>query len=286
MKNRFLIVSGLSGAGKTVVLHALEDFGFYCVDNLPIGFLAPFADEVERGEMPHYRQVAIGIDARSPMSVLAGLPDLLKQLKARPINAELIFMQSSDAVLIQRFSETRRRHPLSADDITLPKALERERAMLEPMRALADLCIDTTELDVHGLREIVRVQIAHRATGRMAIQIVSFGYKNGIPPDADFVFDMRCLPNPHWDPALRVLTGRDKAVCEYLERAPEVTELLAEMGALLAKWLPRFEARDRSYLTIALGCTGGRHRSVYMAEALAAHLHSQRLNCLIRHRDL
>ncbi|MCP5143351.1 MAG: RNase adapter RapZ [Gammaproteobacteria bacterium] len=285
-RGRFIVVSGVSGAGKTIVLHALEDFGFYCVDNLPIGLLTTFADEVTRGDMPHLNEVAIGVDARSPESSLAQFPATLAAIQERGISAELLFVSADDATLVRRFSETRRRHPLSGGNVSLQSAMQRERAMLEPLRELADLCIDTSELDVHKLRELVQAEVAKRPPGRMAVQVISFGYKNGVPQDADFIFDMRCLPNPHWDPALRGFTGRDQPVIDYLEQAPIVGELLDTLIGFLDSWLPRFEAGDRSYMTIGIGCTGGRHRSVFMAESIARHLHARHINCLIRHRDL
>lgn len=283
---RLIIVSGVSGAGKSIVLHALEDGGFFCVDNLPVNLLLTFAREIAFSDLPHYREVAIGIDARSPVAALTELPTLLEQLRLLPIAPELVFIEAARETLIQRFSETRRRHPLSDGGTPLPLAIDREVQMLEPIKACADLCIDTSNLHVHQLRELIGVRVAGHRPGNMVIQVLSFGYKKGLPRDADLVFDARCLPNPYWDPVLRPLTGRDEEVCEFLARAPEVKELIDTVGRFLRDWIPRFAQLDRSYLTIAFGCTGGRHRSVYVAEAVASYLRGHGIDCMIRHRDL
>lgn len=281
---RFIIVSGLSGAGKTTALHALEDTGFYCVDNLPAGFLAAFAQFIDDGDLPHYRQVAVGIDARNREADLLELPQILDQLRGAALAVELIFIDASDEALINRFSETRRRHPLSDGNLLLRAAIARERQLLDPISVSADLRIDTTNLHIHQFRAQIIERITHREPGTLALQVSSFGYKNGLPPDADFVFDVRCLPNPHWDPTLRQLTGRDAAVCDFLEHTPEAAEMIRDLIHFLAKWIPRFEADNRSYLTIAIGCTGGRHRSVYLAEKIATHFRALR-QVVATHRD-
>lgn len=283
---RLIIVSGVSGAGKSIVLHALEDGGFFCVDNLPVNLLLTFAREIAFSDLPHYREVAIGIDARSPVAALTELPTLLEPLRLLPIAPELIFIEAARETLIQRFSETRRRHPLSDGGTPLPLAIDREIQVLEPIKACADLCIDTSNLHVHQLRELIGVRVAGHRPGNMVIQVLSFGYKKGLPRDADLVFDARCLPNPYWDPVLRPLTGQDEEVCEFLARTPEVKELIDTVGGFLRAWIPRFAQLDRSYLTIAFGCTGGRHRSVYVAEAVAGNLRAHGIDCMIRHRDL
>lgn len=283
---RLIIVSGVSGAGKSIVLHALEDGGFFCVDNLPVGLLLTFAREIAFSDLPHYREVAIGVDARSPVANLMELPNLLEQLKQLPLTPELIFIEATRETLIQRFSETRRRHPLSDGDTPLPRAIDKELEVLEPIKACADLCIDTSNLNVHQLRELIGVRVARRRPGSLVVQILSFGYKKGLPRDADLVFDARCLPNPYWDPALRPLTGRDGPVGEFLAHAPDAAELIDTVGGFLQAWIPRFAERDRSYLTIAFGCTGGRHRSVYVAEAVAKYLRDRGIDGMVRHRDL
>lgn len=281
---RFIIVSGMSGAGKSTALHALEDAGFYCVDNLPAGFLADFARFVDVGDLPHYRQVAVGIDARNREADLEQLPTILDALQGATQAVELAFIEASDEALINRFSETRRRHPLSIDNLPLRDAIARERALLEPISARADLRIDTSHMHIHKLRTLVTERITRRDASHLAIQFCSFGYKHGVPPDADFVFDVRCLPNPHWDPALRPLTGRDRQVCDFLDQTGAAGELVGDVVAFLEKWIPRFEADNRSYLTVAVGCTGGRHRSVYIAEKLAAHFGRMR-RVAATHRD-
>jgi UPF0042 nucleotide-binding protein len=281
---RFILISGMSGAGKTTALHALEDAGFYCVDNLPAGFLAEFAKHLGEDDLPHYRKVAVGIDARNRESDLAQLPDILDHLRTASLSVELIFIEASEEALLKRFSETRRRHPLSGTRLPLREAIARERSLLEPIIARADLRIDTTHTHIHKFRTQFIERIMRRDTNALALQFCSFGYKNGVPPDADFVFDVRCLPNPHWDPELRHLTGRDDAVRGFLDTSELAREMVAYVTAFLEKWIPRFEADNRSYLTIAIGCTGGRHRSVYVAEKLATHFRAMR-HVVATHRD-
>lgn len=282
---RFIIVSGLSGAGKTIALHALEDAGYYCVDNLPAGFLADFAEFVGRSTLPLYSRVAVGIDARNPDGDLKQLPEILDLLKTNAFAVELIFIEASDQALINRFNETRRRHPLSTTEIPLRQAIARERALLLPVIARADLRIDTTHTHIHEFRAQITDQVSRRTPGALALQVSSFGYKNGVPPDADFLFDVRCLPNPHWDPQLREMSGRDSPVCEFLDSTAYAPEMVGDIINLLDRWIPRFEQEDRSYLTIAMGCTGGRHRSVYVAERVAAHFR-HRWHIVLTHRDL
>lgn len=282
---RFIIVSGLSGAGKTIALHALEDSGFYCVDNLPAGFLAEFAQFVRASSLPLYSRVAVGIDARNPDGDLRRLTEILDELKSQSFVAEVIFIEASDQALINRFNETRRRHPLSTAEIPLRRAITRERELLEPIIARADLRIDTTHTHIHEFRAQINAQVSRRDQGALALQVLSFGFKHGVPPDADFVFDARCLPNPYWDPQLRELTGQDPAVCAFLDSTEYAADMVDDMTKLLVKWIPRFEKEDRSYLTIAIGCTGGRHRSVYMAERIAASFRN-RWHIVLTHRDL
>ena len=281
---RFIIGSGLSGAGKTIALHALEDAGFYCVDNLPAGFLAEFARFIGHDDLPHYRRVAVGIDARNREADLEQLPAILDVLSSGEVSVELIFIEASDEALINRFSETRRRHPLSGTDLPLRGAIARERELLEPIMARADLRLDTSHTHIHQFRAQILERVMNRERGVLALQISSFGYKNGVPPDADFVFDVRCLPNPHWDPTLRSLTGRDEAVCAFLDETDLAGRMVADIIGFLGAWVPRFEADNRSYLTVAIGCTGGRHRSVYVAERIAAEFRKGR-HVVVTHRD-
>lgn len=283
-ERRFIIVSGLSGAGKTIALHALDDAGFYCVDNLPAGFLADFVDFIAKGDLPHYHKVAVGIDARNPSADLDQLPAILDMLKSKHLHTELLFIEASDQALLNRFNETRRRHPLSSNDRPLRRAIAEERALLEPIASRADLRMDTTQLHIHQFRVQIHERITHRRRGSLTLQVYSFGYKNGVPPDADFVFDVRCLPNPYWDPALRDLSGRDDAVRSFLDNAPTAGEMVQDIIRFLDRWVARFEAEDRTYLTVAIGCTGGRHRSVYVAECLAAHFNKTR-HIVVNHRD-
>lgn len=283
---RLIIVSGLSGAGKTVVLHALEDLGYYCVDNLPVGFLTAFAELAVGSELPLYRQVAVGIDARNPAAELSGFPAALARIRRTELVPELVYVEADEEVLIKRFSETRRRHPLAAGERGLGEAIAHERALLEPIAEAADLRIDTSHTQLHQLRDLVRTRIARRAPGVMSLQFVSFGFKNGVPPDCDFVFDVRCLPNPHWQASLRDHTGHSAEVAAFLESAPEVGALVGDVCAFLDRWIPCFEAENRSYLTVGVGCTGGRHRSVYVAERIAAFFRSRGKSVLVSHRDV
>lgn len=281
---RFIIISGVSGGGKTIALHALEDAGFYCVDNLPAGFLDDFARFIGDDDLPHYRRVAVGIDARNREDDLAQLPAILDRLAQGEASVELVFIDASDEALINRFSETRRRHPLSGDSLPLRAAIARERELLEPIIARADLRIDTSHTHVHQFRAQILDRVMNRERSVLALQISSFGYKNGVPPDADFVFDVRCLPNPHWDPTLRSQTGRDAAVCAFLDATELAPRMVTDIIEFLRNWVPRFEADNRSYLTVAVGCTGGRHRSVYVAERIAAEFRAGR-HVVVTHRD-
>jgi len=283
-RRRFIIITGLSGAGKSIALHALEDAGFYCVDNLPAGLLHHFAEFVDKGDLPHYRQVAVGVDARNPASDLSQFPEALDALEEMNLEVELIYIEASDEALINRFSETRRRHPLSSGDQSLEQAIAHERILMETLSDRADLRVDTTGLHIHECRSLIAERVARRPPGALSLQVCSFGYKNGLPPDADFVFDLRCLPNPYWDPALRDRSGRDQAVQDFLRAEPAVEKMIKDIIDFLEQWIPAFEADNRSYLTIAMGCTGGRHRSVYVVEQIAAHFRAKRPIMLV-HRD-
>jgi UPF0042 nucleotide-binding protein len=283
---RLIVVTGLSGAGKTVVLNALEDMDFYCIDNLPIGLLMEFLRQGQDREPPLYQKMAIGIDARNPLDTLWRFPDLLKALSSCEMTTELIFAEADDETLIKRFSETRRKHPLSRDGVSLQNAIQQERELLGPLLDQADLRIDTTHSRVHQLRDLVRERVVRRTAGTLSLQLISFGYKNGVPHDADFVFDSRCLPNPYWEPLIRDHTGHDPAVVDFLERSPLVREMVQHISGFLDAWIPRFEADNRSYLTVAVGCTGGHHRSVYIVERLRDHFVAQGKCVLVTHRDI
>ncbi|MCH7893105.1 MAG: RNase adapter RapZ [Proteobacteria bacterium] len=283
---RLIIVSGLSGSGKSVALNMLEDLGYYCIDNLPVKLVDNVVASARESGNQQGQKIAIGIDARNRAEDLAGLPELIGELKNSAIDCELIFTHADDGVLLNRYSETRRRHPLSDDMTGLREAIRREREILAPVRNAADLVLDTSRTSVHQLREIVRQRVDQREAGRMSLLFQSFGYKHGIPGDADFVFDVRCLPNPYWEPALRELTGLEPEVIEFLETQESVGRMLGEIDALLQNWVPEFVRENRNYLTIAIGCTGGRHRSVYICENLAGRFSARYQNVLTRHNEL
>ena len=283
---RLLIISGLSGAGKTIALHALEDADFYCVDNLPAGILPTLIRHLNEQSGAHFKRVAVGIDARNHEASIRQLPGAVASLRQDGIPVELLFIDARDEKLTMRFSETRRKHPLSDEATSLTEAIRLERSMLNEVALLADLRVDTTTFNVHELRATIRKSVAGRTDPALAIQFQSFGFKSGVPVDADFVFDARCLPNPYWQDGLRDLTGQDAAVCSYFSNSPAVEEFISSIADFLAAWIPRFEMTSRSYLTVAIGCTGGRHRSVYTADRLAQHFRAGGKKALISHRDL
>lgn len=285
-KPRLTVVSGLSGSGKSVALRTLEDLDYYCVDNLPAELLTAFVERVVR-EAADRTRLAVGIDVRNLASDLSRIGEWLSAVGALGYDHRLVYFDTRDEVLIKRYSDTRRRHPLSHDGRALADAIALERERLRPLHALADHVIDTSELNVHQLRKAVLNELESGQRPGVSLLFESFAYKHGVPGDADFVFDARCLPNPHWDAALRPLSGRDGAVRDYLDAQPEVKDYLDQVGSFLAAWLPRFEADTRSYLTVAIGCTGGRHRSVYLAEALAQRFRAGgREQVLTFHREL
>jgi UPF0042 nucleotide-binding protein len=283
---RLIIVSGLSGSGKSVALHQLEDIDFYCVDNIPAALLKPFISHTIRGTDEVYPRTAVGLDARNRPNEIDTIPALVGELRRSGIGCEVLFLHASDEVLLKRYAETRRKHPLVSADVSLREAIASERKLLEPIVAAADLTIDTSAMGVHALRELIRERIDRRTDGRLALMFESFGYKHGIPGDADFVFDVRSLPNPYWQPALRHLNGRDAPVVAYLETHDSVRAMIAALTAFLAARIAEFAQANRSYLTIAIGCTGGQHRSVYIAEELARHFRSVYPQVLTRHDSL
>jgi len=285
LPGKLVIVSGRSGSGKSTALHVLEDAGFYCVDNLPATLLPALFEQARRAGNGALKRMAVSIDARNMAVNLAGIGDILSALPGDVV-VEVIYLDADDGALIKRFSETRRRHPLSNRGTSLQEAIAAERALLAPLASLAALTIDTTQLSLHDLRDLVGKTVIAEPGSGMMILFESFGFKRGIPIDADLVFDLRCLPNPHWQPALRELTGLDAAVIEYLEGSPEVAEMLEDIATYLDKWLPRFALGNRSYLTIALGCTGGQHRSVYLCERLEERFRRNFSGVQVRHREL
>ena len=283
---RLIIVSGLSGSGKSVALHILEDIGYYCVDNMPAALLKSVIDEVTSGEEDATNLVAVGIDARNSQQNLDALPTLIADLQQQGIQTELLFLQSSDDVLLKRYSETRRRHPLADHGTALRAAIATERELLSVVLNYADLIIDTSRTSIYELADTIRERIDRRRTDTLSVLIESFGFKHGIPADADFVFDLRCLPNPYWTVELRGLTGKDREVTEFLEAQPAFIAMFDDILGFLRKWIPEYNTVHRGYLTVALGCTGGQHRSVYMTDKLAAALGKTHDPVFTRHNEL
>jgi len=283
---KLLIVSALSGSGKSIALDTLEDCGYYCIDNLPVTLLEDFINHVMLADQKTYAKTAVGIDARNQSASLANFSDILKSIRAKGIDCEIIFMQAEEATLLKRYSETRRRHPLTDLNTPLKEALKIEKEMLIPVAKHANVVIDTSRTHYHQLRELIRDQIGERDYQHISLQFQSFGFKHGVPLDADFVFDARSLPNPYWVPELRALTGKDPAVAHFLADQPLVDEFFQDISVFLERWIPRFEAEGRSYLTIAIGCTGGQHRSVYLVEALVKRFNSPIVNVIVRHREI
>ena len=283
---RLIIVSGLSGSGKSVALHLLEDIDFYCVDNIPAALLKPLISHTIRGTDEVYPRTAVGLDARNRPREIETIPALVSELRRIGINCEVLYLHASDEVLLKRYAETRRKHPLVTPDVGLREAIASERRLLEPITSAADLVIDTSNMGVHSLRERLRERLDHRREGRLTLMFESFGYKHGIPGDADFVFDVRSLPNPFWEHSLRNLTGRDPAVIDYLAGHPSVGRMTAALIDFLSQRIDEFVQAGRSYLTVAVGCTGGQHRSVYVAERLAEHFRGLHPEVRTRHDSL
>ncbi len=283
---RLIIVSGLSGSGKSVALHILEDLGYYCIDNLPAALLKSLLDEVTRpGEQPTKR-IAVGVDARNRLSDLESLPEFIRELRKVDVQTDVLFLQASDDILLKRYGETRRKHPLADHGTELRAAIARERELLGPIINSADLAIDTSRTSVYQLAEVIRERVDRRKSKMLSVLIESFGYKHGIPADADFVFDLRCLPNPYWTTELRALTGQNEAVRTFLDNQPMFQRMYEDVLSFLSRWIPEYVSFDRAYLTVALGCTGGQHRSVYMADKIAAALGEIHDPVLTRHNEI
>jgi UPF0042 nucleotide-binding protein len=281
-----VIVSGMSGSGKSVALNTFEDLGFYCVDNLPAELLPEFVRSVARDDGAP-EKLAVGIDVRNRHSDLANIPEWLSAVGAIGLDPRLVFFETADEVLLKRYADTRRRHPLSHLGLSLGDAISLERQVLKPLRQVADAVIDTSTLNVHQLRRQVITEFGLVSDTTVSLLCESFAYRRGVPADADFVFDARVLPNPHWNPELRPLSGRDALVREYLETQPDVQAYASQVEAFLDDWLPRLRSDTRSYVTIAFGCTGGRHRSVYLAERLARHFRDTGwAEVAVHHREL
>lgn len=286
MAMELVIVSGRSGSGKSIALQALEDQGFYAIDNLPAMLLSALIDELQAGS-PHRNRVAVSIDARNLPSALERFPEHLEALSKRGIHCRVVYLTADSRVLLERYAATRRRHPLTREtQMTLAEAIEAEHQFLSPLRHTADLVIDTSNQSVHDLRRRVAEQVARHNVNDLTLTFESFGFKRGVPLDADMVFDVRCLPNPYWDPRYRTQTGQDSDVIAFLEAHDEVRAMFGDICQWLERWLPSYLASHRSYLTVAIGCTGGQHRSVYLAEQLGEHFADQFPAVRIRHREL
>ena len=283
---QLIIVSGLSGAGKTVALKQYEDLGYYCIDNIPLALVAPMALRALRKMEKRYELLAVGIDARESPDEIRQFSKYLDKLRSRGVNTHVVFLHAHEQTILRRYAETRRKHPLSDENTPLIEAIQREAKLLAPIANVADATFDTTAFNLHELREKILEEIPGRGGGRLSVQLLSFGFKNGSPVDADYVFDVRCLPNPHWEPALRTLSGRDAAVADWLERQPEVGKMLADIRQFLDHWLPEYRKQDRAYVTVAIGCTGGQHRSVYLVEKLAEGLRGTYDHLIVKHREL
>ena len=273
-----LLIGGVSGSGKSVALAALEDSGYHAINNLPPAMIVDTVANVARGG---HTRVAIALDVKTGPG-LPGLPEAIEAVRARGWNVRFLYLDSKTDTLVKRFSETRRRHPFSSDERTLTEAIEHERALLSPLRA-GGFVFDTSDLPAAALRAWIKDFVAVDPS-KLTLLFESFGFKHGVPLDADLVFDVRCLPNPHYEQALAPLTGRDAAVVEFLEKAPEVERMYSDIYHFVGSWLPDYARDNRNYLTVAIGCTGGRHRSVYLAERLARAFGS-RYQVLVRHRE-
>ncbi len=284
---RLTIVTGLSGSGKSVALHTLEDEGFFCIDNIPANLLSEFIDKLLASGSELYNNLAIGVDMRSERASADNLMTLLGDIKAREdITGEVLYLDTDRNTLVKRFSETRRKHPLSSEDLPLISAIDAEIRLLDPVKSEADLVVDTGSMNLHDLRDIIRTYLLGKTEGGLALIFQSFGFKHGAPASTDFMFDVRCLPNPHWEPELREHTGREKPIIDFLEEQPEVENMFRDIRDFVARWLPAFESENRAYLTVSIGCTGGRHRSVYLTERLSEHFSNGRGNVSKRHRQL
>ena len=282
---KLVIVSGLSGSGKSIALNTLEDNDYFCVDNLPVGLLSDFVSTMKNSKSADYEQIAVAVDARCGTEDMGHFEHILKEIKSLDVGVDILFLLAQDSALLTRFSETRRKHPLSHNGLTLTEAINTEREILLPISSNADHTIDTTQLNVHELRDIIKNRLIDENSASMTILIQSFGFKHGLPADTDFMFDVRCLPNPHWEAYLRPYRGTDQPVIDYLESFAEVKDMKNAISGFLHKWIPCFEKEGRSYMTVSIGCTGGQHRSVYLAQKIHDELSKTRDNISLRHRE-
>ena len=283
---RLIVISGRSGSGKSTALHVLEDEGFYCIDNMPAALLAPLVTQMQLDTTLIQKGVAVSIDARNTVRDLAAFPQILHDIRSKQdIDCEVIYLDADRPTLIRRFSETRRKHPLSDSDMDLSAAIEAEKQLLEPIADIASLTIDTRNLNLYQLRDLVLNRVVRQTNKGMSLLFLSFGYKNGIPVDADLVFDARCLPNPYWKTELRPYTGLDEPVQTFLAGEAEVQKMLCDIQQFLQSWLPMFQ-QNRRYMTVAIGCTGGHHRSVFLSEKLNEFFSVSYGNTQVRHREI
>lgn len=267
------------------MLHILEDRGYYCIDNLPASLLPALAARVSSGAAGT-SNIAVSIDARNISADLAQVPHILSMIEDDSFPTEVIFLDANSQTLLKRFSESRRKHPLTTSTVGLKEAIDKESELLEAISVMASLSINTSSMSLHQLRDTIKERLLDNVDQGLALLFQSFGFKNGIPVDADIVYDVRCLPNPYWDVSLRTLTGADQAVIDFLDRQPLVSEMLDDISHYLKKWLPSFESNNRSYMTVGIGCTGGQHRSVYMCEQLSKRFRNDSNNVQVRHREL
>lgn len=280
---KLVIISGRSGSGKSTALNVLEDLGFYCIDNLPVGLLPTL---MLQSQGTSTQAIAVSIDARNIAKDLANFSNILDQINRDQCKIEIIFLDAHPDTLLTRFSATRRKHPLTGPDVSLLEAINQEGGILSPIADLADLTVDTTHLSMHQLRSMIKNRVVQKEGHEMSLLFESFGFKHGIPKDSDLVFDVRCLPNPYWDPQLRQYTGQDMPIVEFLEKEQSVEDMFQHIDQFLKRWLPEFQDNNRTYMTVSIGCTGGQHRSVYMAERLYRAYQDQYENVQLRHREL
>ena len=283
---KLIIISGRSGSGKSTCLNVMEDLGFYCVDNIPASLAASLVDRLRPGVSDNSQNIAVSIDARNIASDLNQFTSIYEHLLSIPeLELQIIFLDADDNTLLKRFSETRRKHPLSNPDISLQEAMLQEKTLLSPISQLATWNIDTSRLTIYQLRDEIKNRVLLNA-GQTAVLFQSFGFKNSLPADTDLLFDARCLPNPYWNPELREYTGLDRPVIDFLASQPEVGEFIEDIYRFLKRWIPRYEASNRSYITVSIGCTGGHHRSVYLCEELGRRLSDGKTSIQVRHREL
>lgn len=283
---KLVIISGRSGSGKSTALNVLEDLGFYCIDNLPVGLLPNLLMQTPTSSANYNTNMAVSIDARNIPTELAHFADIIAQLDPKQCQLEIIYLDAHPDTLLTRFSATRRKHPLTGPDIPLYEAINQEGLVLQHIADMADLTVDTTHLSMHQLRSMIKSRVVQKQGNEMSLLFESFGFKHGIPKDSDLVFDVRCLPNPYWDPQLRKYTGQDQPVVNFLQKEKTVNSMFDDIHGFLQNWLPEFQANNRTYMTVSIGCTGGQHRSVYMAERLLNHYQDEYANVQLRHREL